>query len=503
VYACVALPWREIDLRATPAADRPSALERVLEDDRAAGLRFDRAPLMRLTLVRLADTEYELIWTHHHAVLDRWSWLLVLEDVGAIYAALREARAPNLPPAPSFAAYVAWLGRQDAAAAERFWRSALSGLPPTPRLRPPDAASHPSAEDEITVELRLGRDRVRALRALAASMATPLNSVLLYAWTLTLSHVLGADDLVVGIVESGRPDDLDDADRIVGPMVANVPLRVRVASEATLADAVREITRAQFELRTHAWVAPERIEEWSGLAGRLFETLVVFQDASADVAARRWVGDGATVSAVITPTRTEFPVTLVVGGSDEIVISLHVDARRVADSTIRRVLPILDGMLQMFLTDAVRVADVVATLAATDRGCAAERGAAVAEPAADDAEPERSALEQVLADMWRDVLGVSRVRASDTFFTLGGNSLAAMKLSSRIAELLRVRLPLRAVFGAPTIDRLADAVRANAREPGAPDRIAELVVQVSAMSDGEVGSTLSGRQRAAVTGIAE
>src|SRR6185436_15974695 len=69
--------------------------------------------------------------------------------------------------------------------------------------------------------------------------------------------------------------------------------------------------------------------------------------------------------------------------------------------------------------------------------------------------PPRNPLEEQLAGIWREVLGVERVGAHDDFFELGGHSLLAIQVVSRVRESLQVDLPLARVFEAPTIERLA------------------------------------------------
>jgi non-ribosomal peptide synthetase component F len=83
------------------------------------------------------------------------------------------------------------------------------------------------------------------------------------------------------------------------------------------------------------------------------------------------------------------------------------------------------------------------------------------------AEPEPG-TESVVAQAWRQLLGVERVGRDDDFFALGGHSLLAVKLVTRLAERLGVRVPVRVVFEAPTLAGLAAAVDllAGAVAPG-------------------------------------
>jgi phthiocerol/phenolphthiocerol synthesis type-I polyketide synthase E len=72
--------------------------------------------------------------------------------------------------------------------------------------------------------------------------------------------------------------------------------------------------------------------------------------------------------------------------------------------------------------------------------------------------PPRGELEQVLADLWSELLGVSPIGAEDDFFKLGGNSLVAIQLFSLVRARLDIRVPMRGLFQAPTVAGLAELV---------------------------------------------
>ncbi len=76
-------------------------------------------------------------------------------------------------------------------------------------------------------------------------------------------------------------------------------------------------------------------------------------------------------------------------------------------------------------------------------------------------------IEEELAAIWSDVLNVERIGATDNFFDLGGNSLLALRLISRVRSAFVVELPLISLFKAPTLEGLAAEIIAIRATQGA------------------------------------
>ena len=99
VHRTLEMPWRKEDWREFSPAQQAEKLAAFLADDRKRGFEPNRAPLMRLATLRLSETVWQLVWSHHHLLLDGWSLPLLLREFSVAYAAFSTGQTPALPPA--------------------------------------------------------------------------------------------------------------------------------------------------------------------------------------------------------------------------------------------------------------------------------------------------------------------------------------------------------------------------------------------------------------------
>ena len=98
----------------------------------------------------------------------------------------------------------------------------------------------------------------------------------------------------------------------------------------------------------------------------------------------------------------------------------------------------------------------------------------------------RTPVEEVLAGIWADVLGVDRVGAADNFFEPGGQSLLVMRLAAEVQSAFGVRLSIRTVFAAPVLEDMAGEIERGIYEDilEMPEGVAEQLVDLApAMGD--------------------
>jgi non-ribosomal peptide synthetase component F len=279
-------------------------------------------------------------------------------------------------------------------------------------------------------------------------------------------------------------------ERLVGLTINNLPLRVRVDGAARLESWLAALHDAQAEMQQFAHAPLERVQEWSGVPWRtrLFETLLVFQHDDAETSTRSWLGEGLATEMVHVPTRTAYPLSVIVAGDDALSLRITYDPRHFDPASATAMAEGLRAaLLAMIATPDATLGELLDVLPEAARADAVR-------PA--DAQPyvePRTATEAVLASIWGDVLGLERVGVEDDFFALGGYSLVATQITSRVRSTLQLEVPVRLLFQHPTVSALATALAARERKPGQLERIAHVVRRVHAMSADDLRRASSAR----------
>lgn len=101
-----------------------------------------------------------------------------------------------------------------------------------------------------------------------------------------------------------------------------------------------------------------------------------------------------------------------------------------------------------------------------------------------------SELEKLTARIWQETVGREKIGTDENFFDIGGHSLLAMRVMSKLSDALETEIPLRLIFETPTLQGLCAELKNFETNEGDFETIAELINTLSAMSDDEAQAML-------------
>jgi amino acid adenylation domain-containing protein/non-ribosomal peptide synthase protein (TIGR01720 family) len=361
VHHRVEVPVVYRDWRGMPAPDRDHELQQLLASDREESVDLTVAPLLRVQLTQLSDTEVHLVWTFHHLLLDGWSVAQVLSDVFARHAALtRHDTSVRLPTRRPFRDYVQWLSAQDHAEAGRYWQRVLQGLAcrtPLPYQQAPVQAYSSTSSQWLSTEL--SEEDSATLAEFAQRHHFTLNTVVQGAWALLLSGYSGEREVCFGATISDRPAELPGVDDITGIFINTVPVRVHVNRAARVVEWLQELQDAQAESRRFGFVSLAQLQTWSELPGgeQLFDSILVFENYP--INNEEAAAYGLTIRKRSTVETTNYPLSVVVSPRRELSVEFGYDSAAFDTATIEAMLASFLQVLTTLPVDSgARVADI-------------------------------------------------------------------------------------------------------------------------------------------------
>ncbi|WP_166904688.1 non-ribosomal peptide synthetase [Mycobacterium sp. DL440] len=456
-------PWRYIELDAN-GIGVDAQIEEICADERSAVCDLENQPAFRTALVRIAADRHRFILTNHHIVLDGWSMPILMQEIFAGYHGLR------LPAASPYRSFMTWLAERDHHAAHAAWREVLAGFDTPILVGPPQKLRF---GERCVDSYRVPAKTTRALTKLARSHHTTVNVVLQGAWALLLSSLTGQSDVAFGTVVSGRPAEVDGADSMVGLLINTVPVRATFTPDMTTADLLDQLQNAHNETLEHQHVALSDIHRITG-QDRLFDTVFVYENYPTESGTQPG-GDGLAITGFSSRDYYHYPISVQAGPGRELELRVQYDTDVFDAETIEALMERFNKVLVEMAAHPGRRLSSTDVLNGSEhprlhrwgRKAVSAQPETTAVPAPDGREtngaycPPSTLIEQIVASIYAEVLGVDRVGVEESFFDSGGDSISAMRAIAAINGALDVELTMLTLFDAPSVRSLAQQL-ANA-----------------------------------------
>jgi amino acid adenylation domain-containing protein len=494
-------PWRAvempcIDLRGLADAERPSELQRLAREAIQRPFDLRRDVLLRATLLQVAEDEHVLLLVVHHIVADGWSMGILFRELSVLYNAFCHGQSSPLSPLPlQYADFAIWQRQwlQGAVLDHQlaYWQQQLGNAPaalafPTDYPRPAVQSHRGAMQDAI-----LPATLVNALEALSHQEHVTMFMTLLATLKMLLYRITGQEDLVVGAPISGR--NRSEIEGLIGFFLNTLALRTKLSrhiSFRTLLGQVREVT---LEAYNHQDIPFEKLVKELRVVRdtsrtplfQVFLNMLNFEDTQLELHGLRLEPLRRFV------TLAKFDMTFYARQRHgQMLLRLVYNADLFRPERMAELL----AQFQHLLSQVVDHPDQPLTAfslalptthkrlpppthapgaAWPDPVHAAGSGQAHSSPQHLASVVSQTWLEETLTGIWSEVLGLEHIGIHDNFFALGGHSLMAVQLVSKMSGVMHREISIQTLFTYQTIAELLGAMAAEAAEThGAHDMAA-------------------------------
>lgn len=455
------LPLPLIDLSTFADDEREAEVLRASDTESKRPFDLATGPLLRLSLLRLGEEDHVLLISMHHIISDAWSIAVFTRELASFYEAAATGRTYELPPLPlqyaDFARWQReWLQGENLERELAFWKRQLEGAPPVlelPTDRPrPEVQSFRGARHHQLLSAAL----LDGLKTLSRSEGSTIFMTLLAAFQVLLHRYTGQEDIVVGTDIAGR--NRQELENLIGFFVNHPVLRTRLDGNPSFRELLQRVREVTLDAYAHqdlpfdklvSVLRPER--HLSRMP--IFQVLLVLRNTPIEPLRL----SGLTLSLMEAENQTsKFDVALFLEETADGLAAVWNFSTDLFDhSTVER----LAGHFEQLLHIAVAQPDVrldefeLSGVNAHAARPAAQPAHAQSPAYASNGEP-RNAVEEALAAIWSQVLGIERVSTHDNFFAHGGDSIISIQIIARAAQ-QGIRLTPKHFFQHQTIAELA------------------------------------------------
>jgi amino acid adenylation domain-containing protein len=275
-----------VDLRGLPADEREAAAQAVLKEESRFAFDLVNGPVMRPTVIRLADDQHILMLNMHHVATDGYSRTALYHDLTVLYEAFGNDLPSPLEPLPiQYADYAvwqrAWLKGGVADAQLEYWKRRLARAPS--RLELPTDFPRPPVRSYLGDNMSLMLDMAtrEGLRATARRSDATLFVSLLALFGTLLHRYAGQDDIVIGTPFAGR--NRTELEGMVGYFINPLALRLDLSGDPTFNELIARARETTLEAFAHADIPYETVVRETNPERDLsqtpvFQALIVFHN---------------------------------------------------------------------------------------------------------------------------------------------------------------------------------------------------------------------------------
>ncbi len=253
-------------------------IESIKENDRSTGFNLDSKSQMRLTVLDTGNDNFEFIWSHHHILTDGWCLNLLINEFYQILNAVSKGLQIQLPTPKPYSNYIKWIKGLDINESVDYWKSYLENYNTATqvpsKIKDADIGLQHAVIQKSTLEI--SQETCKGINELCASAGITHNTFMQTMWGYLLSKYNNTNDVVFGLVVSGRPPEVDGIEDMIGLFINTIPVRISYDNLMTPMTLLRNVHNNAVASTANHYLSLSEIQSQSEMGMDLINHIMIF-----------------------------------------------------------------------------------------------------------------------------------------------------------------------------------------------------------------------------------
>lgn len=418
-------------------------------------------PLCDFTFVKIDNNNSFLFFTAHHIICDGWSLAVILSEISHLYNSFNKDVSSKLQwpnQFNDFALNEIKEGLNSKNADKEYWLDQYSNSVPVMDLPLDFPRPKFRTYESQRIDKQVNSTDVESFKKTIAKQGSSYYNGLMSVFQILLHQLTASSDLVVGI--SAAEQSVSGKDDLVGHLVNLLPIRQSIFGNQVYSDFLKDLKGTMLDAFDH-----QRFT-----FGSLLNDLKLERDPSRiplvniifnvdqQYPGQGLVFDDLEASYTSNPRHKEnFEIFInATSCGNELILECQYNTALFKSSTIDNWLSSYCSILKSITDNPDQIIDDLKFDSLKTSSVELESQEITQAIVVTGSQEEASLL-----NLWEEVLGFSGFSASDNFFAIGGHSLLAVDICSRVFDLYEIKIDLKDIFERPTIAQLAVLLKSS------------------------------------------
>ncbi|MBY7142462.1 amino acid adenylation domain-containing protein [Virgibacillus sp. NKC19-3] len=273
VSESLSLSFRDFDWSHYTDEEQKDLYHDLIIKEKNEGFNPTHLPLVRFYLIKTSSTSLKFVWSYWSSLFDNWSWTIILKEVFEKYKALEGLNEYETRTAPRFSQYIEFINKQEDKTSD-YWKKELAdykGMVPS--------LSKLKINKKVPLNIQslgfdLSKDLSNQLYRKCREYKVTISSFFQAVWSMFLYRKTDENDLLYGVLSSGRPSNLEGIENMVGLFVNILPVRLRITNDSSVFEIANQIQEKHINGKGYEHASMQLISKWAEIPMNLLQRII-------------------------------------------------------------------------------------------------------------------------------------------------------------------------------------------------------------------------------------